>query len=135
MLHHRMLANLYQTCGPLHQCNVQGDSDGEATDEDDSDLELPGPPPPGAVPVFGPPLPPGYPNHAMPAVETDRDTKVKFASSTQFRQRKWSRRDAARQKYGDVAEDPNYVKLSDGYMGEKLRKRGIKVHEHLAVMR
>ena len=131
------LRDLCQTCGPLHQCNMLSDSDSGVTDEDNPEMSLPGPSAvqPKAPPSFGPSLPPGYPNHAMPAVETDRDTKVRFASGTQFRQRKWSRHDEARQKYSDAATDPSYVKLTEGYVDEKLRKRGIKVHEHLAVMR
>ena len=34
-----------------------------------------------------------------------------------------------------MTEDPKYVKAAEGYAGAKLRKRGIKVCERLAIMR
>jgi len=49
------------SCGPAHRCELVSDSE-----DDDSDLGLPAPPPPGWRPVFGPELPPGFPNHAAP---------------------------------------------------------------------
>ena len=71
----------------------------------------------------------------MPVVEMDQGKKVRFASSTRFKQRKWSRDDESRQKFDKVPDDPNHVKSTEGYVSDKLHKRGIKVREHLAVMR
>ena len=67
---------------------------------------------------------------ALPAVEAERKTKVKFTAETLFPERAWSR---GTKEAGVVSS--HSVRVAEGYTSEKLRKHSIRVHKHLAVLR
>ena len=144
---------------------TDSDESDETTDESNPDASFASaarPPPvfgPEPPPEYGPVPPPGliarlrreearaaraassetrgHSRHetALPAVEAEKETIVKFAADTLFPERTWSRSGDETADYRAGVADPRSVRAAEGYADERLRKRSIRAHYHLAVMR